>query len=245
MTSEAARLDDDAAVGAAGPPQTTSARRALALIGALAPARVFPAGADLLRQGECPTGAYFITAGLVKLHRGSADGRSVAIGLRAAGWPVGAAAVVLGQPHAATATTVLDTTALHVNALTLRGLLRSRPEVSEYLLGAASQEVQDATVLLADIACAPARERLERLLADLAAAAGRPDGDGQFRFQLPLRHWELAQLVNVTPQYLCELLAELEHEQVLRRHKGWLVLDPDEPCPRVETRHVSAGGRSA
>ena len=38
----------------------------------------------------------------------------------------------------------------------------------------------------------------------------------------PLRQWEVAQLVGVTPSYVSQLLGELEREGVVRRERGWI-----------------------
>jgi len=45
---------------------------------------------------------------------------------------------------------------------------------------------------------------------------------------LPVKEWELAQFVAVTPAHLCRLLGALEKDRLLRRNKGWLeILDAD------------------
>ncbi|MGH2376405.1 MAG: helix-turn-helix domain-containing protein [bacterium] len=45
---------------------------------------------------------------------------------------------------------------------------------------------------------------------------------------MPLRHWEIAQLLAVTPAYLSRLFNRLEQEGILLRRKGWLTIsDPD------------------
>jgi len=45
---------------------------------------------------------------------------------------------------------------------------------------------------------------------------------GSSRFQLPLKHWEAAQLLAITPTYLSRLLTELESEEIISRKNGWI-----------------------
>jgi len=44
------------------------------------------------------------------------------------------------------------------------------------------------------------------------------------RIHNPLKHWEIAQLISVTPQHLSRLLKRLEEEGIIRRNKGWLII---------------------
>jgi DNA-binding HxlR family transcriptional regulator len=44
------------------------------------------------------------------------------------------------------------------------------------------------------------------------------------RLQLLLKKSEVARLIAVAPQYLSELLRQLENEGILRREKGWLIV---------------------
>lgn len=230
-------LREGASVGArpaqAGPAAlgARSASDALRVIAACSSSYAFPPGVDLLRQGGPPAFVFVVADGLVKLSRGEPDGRTATISLRRPGWPLGAAAVVLGEPYVATATTVTRCTVHQVPADLFCQLLQTRPEVSWYLHAIHGQEVHEQALRIADLTCASARCRLERLLVDLATAAGHSRAGTEYRLQLPLRHWEIAQLIGVTPPYFSELLKELEVEGVLRRHKGCLVLAPPVSSP--------------
>ncbi|RMG50973.1 MAG: helix-turn-helix domain-containing protein [Acidobacteria bacterium] len=44
---------------------------------------------------------------------------------------------------------------------------------------------------------------------------------------MPIRQWELARYLGITPQYVTRLLGQLEDEGLLLRCKGWLIIaDP-------------------
>ena len=73
-----------------------------------------------------------------------------------------------------------------------------------------------------------ARRRLERLLYTLAPACGTIARSG-LRLSLPVRHFEIADAIMVSPQYLSQLLKGLESDGLIRRQRGWLILsDPDQ-----------------
>jgi CRP-like cAMP-binding protein len=44
------------------------------------------------------------------------------------------------------------------------------------------------------------------------------------RFKLPMKHWEVAQLVGITPEHLCRLQRQMEQEGLLQRENGWLII---------------------
>jgi CRP-like cAMP-binding protein len=91
------------------------------------------------------------------------------------------------------------------------------------LLKAISLRVHDQVSRLALLGTASARSRLaERLLQfvplDRAADAG------EVRVELPLRQYELAALLAITPEYLSRLLKEFEEAGVIRRKSGWIII---------------------
>jgi len=55
-----------------------------------------------------------------------------------------------------------------------------------------------------------------------------PDSKGGIRFELPLRNWELAQLLGVTPEHLSRILRDLTKEGIIRRAKGWILVERPE-----------------
>ena len=69
-----------------------------------------------------------------------------------------------------------------------------------------------------------ARQRLEQLLWQLACDRSAASGKPALKFQLPLRSWEAAQLLAITPTYLSRLFGELEREEIISRSKGWILI---------------------
>jgi CRP-like cAMP-binding protein len=86
-----------------------------------------------------------------------------------------------------------------------------------------SAEVLNQAARMSEMACLPARQRLEQFLWKIAEQKGEGETT-DFKLQLPVKQWEAAQLLAITPTYLCRLLAELETEEVISRKGGWITL---------------------
>jgi CRP-like cAMP-binding protein len=77
---------------------------------------------------------------------------------------------------------------------------------------------------MARISCLPAQERLADLLWELAHALELANSSDEVPLRLPLKHWELAQLISVTPEYLSRLLKKMQQDGIVRQNKGGLMI---------------------
>jgi CRP-like cAMP-binding protein len=72
-----------------------------------------------------------------------------------------------------------------------------------------------------------ARQRLEQLLRWLIREMGLFKAGEKIRLRLPLKQWEIANYIAVTPEYVSKLMKQMEKEGVIRKEKGWVVVyDP-------------------
>lgn len=194
---------------------------------AVSQAQIYPAGAELLTQGSRSRGVYLVAKGMVKLTHASSSGQTAIVGLRAPGWIVGAAAAIRSRPSAVTATTLTICRIRIVEAERFRTMVRLVPDLSWQLHQMHSREIHQQLLQSASLATLTARERLQQLLRRLSHDTTH-SLDGSARLKIPLRMWEVAQLIAVTPTYLSDLLTELESAGIIQRSKGWLcVLDRD------------------
>lgn len=194
------------------------------IIGSLVRAKVFPPGVELFTQGSPPSEVFFVDRGLVKLVHVYKQGREQIIGLRGSGWPLGGAAAVIQQTLPVSATTVTRCDVSRISSQKFLHLLAENARFSLYIHQAHSREIWDQVNRIIGLGSSSARQRLEQLLEQLIAAQELRGVDGQIRLQLPLKHWEIAQLIAVTPQHLCEIWKQMESDGLIRRHKGWLIL---------------------
>ena len=201
-------------------PQTSQVARP----GVFARAQSYPAAVELFRQGDQPEDVFYLERGLVKLLRNQADGEERIVGLRSDGWLLGAAAAVMALPFAVTAVTVTAARVARLDAGEFRRRLKDDAGLSWWLHEMHSREVYGQTLHVADLMSISARERLLKFYWRLAPVLETSRAESQVRIENPLRQWEVAQLVGITPQYLCQLMAELEADGDLIRRNGGLIL---------------------
>lgn len=201
-------------------------------------AQVYPPGVTLFRQGHPSEEVFLLEHGLLKLLRVESDGQEIMAGLRSTGWIVGAAAAILGRPYAVTVVTATPCRISRLGAREFREKLKCDAAFSLHVHEMHSREVYDDLMRLSDLATHSARSRLEQFLSRLAPALSAAPVNGEVRLEVPLKQWELAQLLTVTPQYLCQLLGEMERGGRLHRDGNSLILHG--PQAR-DARHSAAG----
>lgn len=190
------------------------------------PLQYFPAGIELYRQDMMPQEVYFLERGLVKHIRTENNGQEIITALYFNGAILGAETVIAREAHPVTAVTVINSSLRRVPAATFRHLLRTDVQLSGWLHQTQSRELIDKVIRISLLGCSSAEERLKALIIQLAQVQETrllPEG---LKFQLPLKHWEVAQLIAVTPPYLCRLFDKFEKNNLIRREKGWLII-PD------------------
>lgn len=195
--------------------RASSYRPGLATLAAY-PAVGFSKGTCILQQGLHPDRAYLIRSGIVKLSK-LRSGRTLIAGLRSSGSMIGVEASLLRAPHSVTVVALTECSAIPLEAAELRRLLLEDPDVSWLVHLAQSEEVERHMGHAARLACLSARERLEDFFKLLR---NEIIGDPEAPVELPLREWELAQLLGITPQYLSRLIHALEAGGSLERRGG-------------------------
>lgn len=185
---------------------------------------VYPPGCELFRQDSPAQFVYFSETGLVKLMRSEDNGHELILSLKFSGSLLGAAAAIHDKPHPFSAMTVTSSKLARLSAQAFLDLVASDPHLASGLHEMLSAEILEQTARISQIACLSARHRLEQLLWQLACDQSVSNGNPAVKFQLPLRYWEVAQLLAVTPTYLSRLLTTLEQEEVISRRKGWIVI---------------------
>jgi CRP/FNR family cyclic AMP-dependent transcriptional regulator len=205
------------------------------LITGLAPSHIYPATIELYRQGSPADEVYFIHKGLAKLVRLEGEGHELIIDLRPRGWLIGAAAVISKQQQPVTATTLCECVVQRIPAEVFNSLLRTNPQFSLHVHQMHSHEAIDHITHMARNSCLPAQERLADLLCELVHALELSPSSGEIILRLPLKNWELAQLIAVTPEYLCRLLKKMQQDGIVRQNKGVMIIKDVEKLSHYTT----------
>jgi len=159
------------------------------------------------------------------------EGKAMICGIHTAGSVIGAAEAVLGQPSPTAAITVVPTSTSRLCVAEFRRLVTEDLAFSAAVLQAVSRDAHEATREAITLGSYPAQVRLQRLLSQLASNSSPVRKVGRLRLSLPVKQYELAELLAVTPAYLCRLLGRLEREGKIKREKGWILLPQPARAP--------------
>lgn len=194
----------------------------------LFPPQGFPAGVEISKQGAISDSVYCIDSGLVKVASLFETGREIIVSLRSTSGLLGAASVILQKPNPVHATTLTYCQLRRSPAEAFLTLVTSNIAFAYLIQQALSREVYEQITPIVELGCCSARQRLERFLWMLVSGMRDPESHEEVSLRMPLRHWEAAQVLAITPAYFSRLLNQLEEEKILHRKKGVLII----PAPQ-------------
>lgn len=183
--------------------------------------QTYPAGVELFAQGSCVHDVYLLQQGLVKLVHTDENGRERILDLRLPAGLVGGACAVLQVASPVSAITATPCLIRRLPRHEFLGALTSDTQFAWAVTQLWCDEVNGQLRRLAELGAAPARLQLERVISTLADNASMSPGP---RLQLPLKRFELAQWLGVTPEHLSRLFRQLVEEGVIGFNKGWLTV---------------------
>jgi CRP-like cAMP-binding protein len=190
-------------------------------------ARTVPPQHVIYSQGESPHTVCLICTGLVKLTRTESDGGRAIVGLRQAGYMMGAVPSIINLPYETTAETISRSKLCFVPAETFIKVMDTNTTFSRWILTMLSRRLRSSMLSISEQCCLSGRQRLEKFLLDVARMQNGVHPQGPIKIQMILKNWEVAQLLALTPQHLCRLMKQLENEGIVMRKNGWLILsDP-------------------
>jgi len=206
------------------PELSRSTRSALAQF----PLDSFVSGMILVHQDSVPENVLVLRGGIVKLIHRFPDGRGAVVGLRGTGSLLGVEAALARRPHPVSVVAVTDCRVHRIGRRRFSAFMRDGGGLSTWVLGAHMAELERQVLQVARLARFDARERLESYFEFVRAEVGVASPGDHAEFELPLRDWELAQLLAVTPSYLSRLIHELQSNgRLVRRGRGHARLRED------------------
>jgi CRP-like cAMP-binding protein len=139
---------------------------------------------------------------------------------------LGSAAAIIAAPTPVSAVTCTATRVRRVPAAVFRHLLEHDDDVSFAIHRAHSVGLCRQIGWIGELGALGARRRLELVIQRFIDALRPPRSPAGITLHLPVRLWELAGLIAVSPEHLSRLLREMEQEGVLRRAKQAIIV-PD------------------
>jgi CRP/FNR family cyclic AMP-dependent transcriptional regulator len=149
-------------------------------------------GEMLVRLGEPADTALVLTAGLVKIHRGNADGADVVLGIRGTGDLLGEVGAHRDAFRTAHVTALEHVEGVVIRIVALRAFLGTHPGVTLALLDLALSRLQVADTHRLEFATATSLARVAGRLVELAERFGVSRPEGGLDVRLPVNQEELA-----------------------------------------------------
>ncbi len=196
---------------------------------AFAPLHEYPAGTVLLEQGAPIHDVYKLEQGLAKTIARDSEGREVIIWLCSTpGMYLGAACAVANLTLVS-AELVTDCKLRRIPSNLFCQALKNDAALSWEFHQSQCKLLWQFVNKLVQFGCHSVQERLEQLLWQLVVAM-QPDlsESKPIQITMPLKYWEIAELIAVSPEHLCRVIKSMESQGIVRRDKGRLtVLQPD------------------
>lgn len=160
-------------------------------------------------EGEPSDHIAILLTGIVKITASTANGHEALLGLRGAGEIVGEFAVLSGSPRSATVRALDDVQARLVPASAFVNGLRRHPDALFGLLQAVVERLRESDRRRLEFAGSDVRERVARLLAELAGTHGEPMADGSVTIGLALSQTEIAGATGASREAVAKALRTL------------------------------------
>jgi CRP-like cAMP-binding protein len=180
-------------------------------------------GACPIVQDSLPSEVFYVTDGTIKLTRVGLGGRETILGVHGSGSILGAEQAVAGTRHVASATAITECTVRAIAVCHYREAIRVDRDLCALRYVAVSKLYINSLEQCGRLGGDSAESRLAAALIDCIPVSDVA-GTKTHRVQFPLRSWEIAQMLAVTPWYLSRMLGKLESDSVIRRNKGWIVI---------------------
>jgi CRP-like cAMP-binding protein len=164
-----------------------------------------------------------LARGRIKIKDVTPDGKETILAFIEEGEVFGELALLDGQPRSEYAEAVEESRVLMVPCEDVLWLMEQRPGLAlavTKLVGLRRRRIENR---LRNVLFVPGRERLVRLLLELAEEHGRRAGD-RCEIGLPLSHQELAGLIGLTRETVTVLLGRLQQEGLIEVSRRRLIL---------------------
>jgi CRP-like cAMP-binding protein len=191
----------------------------------------YPKGVELYRQGSHVWDVFVISSGVVKMSWEGLDGQESIVTLAFPGAWVGAAAVIARRPSPVSAVTCTSTVANRIHADAFLRLVNEVPRLSAVIHDAHARDLCRIIDWLGLRSSLTAAQRLQWVVRQFIIAGHSHAYKGGVRLQIPLRRWELAKLIAVTPEHLSRLVKQMQSDGIIFAERGWIVVrDVDRLC---------------
>jgi CRP/FNR family transcriptional regulator len=170
----------------------------------------YPAGSLLFHEGDECLGMFIVSQGQVKICKTSPAGREMTILVETAPATVAELPLFDGGPYPASVVAIDDVVAMILEKREFIALCRQYPDVALKMLAVVGRRLRHLVGTLESVTFGSIRQRLARLLLELAEQAGAED------FRIQLTHQELASRLGTVREVVSRNLSRFQMEGLIR-----------------------------
>lgn len=185
-------------------------------------ASIYPAGATVFLQDDQPRAIYCVGTGRVKLSHGTADGRSIALGIAAPGDVLGVRPMLLGTAHDHAAETLEETRLCFIPKQDFLDFLARNSTVSLRLARKLSAELDEAYRQVSGAALKSTTQRVAELI--LALSRAQDSVAAASSLSTRMCQDELAEFLGVSRRSLSRALAALRNRGLIECRRRLIVV---------------------
>lgn len=170
-------------------------------------------------EGDVPLHIPFLLNGTAKVYRTTEEGREIMLYYARAGESCSLSMVCAlnRTPYPASAQAIEDIEAVLVPIDIFRELMDSSSQARTFAFQTMMSKMQNTIELVEEVAFAPLRRRLARLLLDSLQSDTAKD-------QVAKTHDNIARELGTSREVVSRTLKELEHEGIVENHRGAILL---------------------
>lgn len=172
------------------------------------------AGELVFREGLPAFGLYILCEGKVKVAKHTKTGHSQILKLLGPGEVLGEKTLFDRETYTCYAQTLEPSRLLFISAEEFLGFIKRHPEVALRLVEKLSRELKAFGDKLVEVTSYSAKERVARVLLELARAFGRETPEG-LDLGVELPRGEIAEMAGVTTETAIRILSELKERGIL------------------------------
>lgn len=182
----------------------------------------YPAGVNLYRQGDPPTGLFALQSGRVKLYRQSREKCQI-LALPMPGDCLGAESLSTGGSSPYSATTLLPVVTIHLPPDILQTLLDEHPDFQDVFLQLITNRLKQFVTLVHDLAFRDVTSRLAMVLMMRAESEGVAHDDGII-FDRLLSQQEFADMVGTAREVVYRTFKKFEEDGLIRMTRSSILV---------------------
>jgi CRP-like cAMP-binding protein len=179
----------------------------------------WPRGTTLFQAGSRADSAILLTAGLIKIHKSTAGGSEVVLGLSGPGDLLGEITAAGHMQRSASATALDSVSGLVIPVAELRAFLSAHPAATLRLLALVLERLYMADQRRMEFATSDSLARVASRLVELAERFGQRAHSGMIEVELPINQEDLASWSASSRESTARALRTLRELKLIETHR--------------------------